>query len=182
MKMRGLILFPLLAALSSQSASCEELSNFTGSDEIVVKSRAASAEALRALEIILNALRLRELQDVNGNEKLLEASRVLRAALGNMKDVVEAGVPDFNFSDDQMSFINFRLKEASARNDNVLTNSKTFLEFVSRYLEMGERLAAALNEAAKPTEGRSALSYFSVQLGDFIVVGDTISILSRPVQ
>jgi hypothetical protein len=160
-------------------ASAEELANIFGSEELQTLSREASAEAILAIELAMSALRARELGESAGIEELFAASSALAGAISNMRKLLDSGFVDFELSIEQRSFLESRIGQASERYEGIFTSIQTFSELFSAYLLLGERLVNSLEQAAQPQEGRSALSYFAVEISDFIAIGDALAVIGR---
>ncbi len=161
-------------------AKAEEFANIFGTEEVRKGSSEASAKALSAIGSAIEALRLRELGEEGSQERLLEASSELFAASKGMQDLLGEGFPDFEFSDQDYELINARISGGiNARHGDLFEGAKSFGDFFGEFIALGDKLANALETAAAPAEGSSALSYFAQTLADYLVVGDLITGLSR---
>jgi hypothetical protein len=169
----------LLTLTLSTNVAAEELANIFGTEEQQALSREASAEAIRALELALFALRLREVRESSGQAQLLEAAASLFVAVEKMQSLLKLGLADFKFTEEDLAFIASRMGSAGERYEGLFKDPTTFVQFFSDYTRLGEILAISLKQAGEGVEGQSALSVFSVPLTDFIVLGDTITVLSR---
>lgn len=151
-----------------------EFGNVFGNEALAASSRAASAQALLAIEELIRGIRIRELQEGSGIEELASAISNLREATDAMRSLLEQDFPKIELNEEQRAFIASQV--AGRIFGEELSASTTLDELFEAFITIGEILASRLTELVDGGDSADLIfPEISPLLQAFLMAGEIVS-------
>ena len=167
---------------TSQSLNAGEFGNIFGNESVEIDSRAASAQALNAIEMIFRAMRFREVGESDGVEILNDAVSELRSATDAMEKILEDDFRDFALNEQQIALIeNTFVPYFQTETEDVkeFTNVSNFSELFRAFIRTGQVLASNIENQLAVSIEQLMLPEISVTLEQYLALGRLVTEISR---
>lgn len=159
----------------------EEFGNVFGNNEVVERSRNASARAIDGIILSLYAVRARELKESSGEKELLEASQRLFEAADAMSPILDTDFPEIPLDQEQVAIaIRFAMSSPTLAMfgiDKVTTYKELFAVFRNMTIHVGE----ICKEASATPADTSVFAKISEPIQQYFALANFVSQIGRAI-
>jgi len=147
--------------------------------DIEDESREVSSQALRAMELLFQALSIREIQEGTGEEAMSEAATNLLEASERMLELAEQeGFPDFPLDEELLENL-LEISGSSPVYREAFEGAETFRQLYSNFANMGLALGASIEEQVGADLNERVFPRFAEALRSYLAVGNAVSTVSE---